>query len=63
MPVKCWTPNPYLLNTNIRAGAMGGFRKGRLSKRLVIENLIDNQPRVDESLIGSLDLDLYILCA
>ena len=62
MPVKCWTPNPYLLRY-IRAGAMGGFRKGRLSKRLVIENLIDNQPRVNESLISSLDLDLYILCA
>lgn len=34
-----------------------------LSKRLVIENLIDSQPRVDESLIGSLDLGLYTLCS
>lgn len=58
--VKCWTPYPYLLRY-VRVGALGRFRKGRLSERLVIENLIENHPRVGETLIGSLDLNLCIL--
>lgn len=45
------------------SGTVGGFRKGNC-QRLVIERKSDrNQPRIGKTLVGFMDLSLYMLCS